>query len=88
MWGGGRRDRTAREIQGLVGELDDKYREVIELRYLAQKSYNEIAELMDIPVGTVKTYIYRAKLNLKERMVRRSGGTPGGKERHDELRSN
>ncbi|MBN2071953.1 MAG: RNA polymerase sigma factor [Candidatus Krumholzibacteriota bacterium] len=54
------------EIRGLIARLDGKYREVIELRYLAEKSYIEISEIMEIPIGTVKTYLHRARNELKD----------------------
>ena len=38
---------------------------VLNLYYLLDKSYLEIAEVMTLPVGTVKTYLYRAKQYLK-----------------------
>ena len=55
-------------IRELVSKLDDKYREVIELRYLAERSYTEISEIMEIPLGSVKTYIHRARQELKDMM--------------------
>jgi RNA polymerase sigma-70 factor (ECF subfamily) len=59
----------ARSLEGYLERLNNNYRTVIELRYLAEKSYLEIADIMDIPIGTVKTYVYRAKLRLKELMT-------------------
>ena len=57
-----------RHIRELVSRLDEKYREVIELRYLAERSYSEISEIMEIPIGSVKTYIHRARKELKDMM--------------------
>lgn len=59
------RERLERYMQ----RLDEKQRIAIELRYVGDKSYEEIAEIMDIPLGTVKTHIYRAKLSLKRMMT-------------------
>jgi RNA polymerase sigma-70 factor (ECF subfamily) len=71
------RDRHAREwMERAMGELDESYRTAIELRYMAEKSYEEIAELMRLPVGTVKTYVHRGKLELKRILSR-----PAGRER-------
>jgi RNA polymerase sigma-70 factor (ECF subfamily) len=64
---GGKRSREL--IMDLVSRLEEHYRVVIELRYLGEKSYAEIAEIMEIPVGTVKTYIHRAKISLKKMMT-------------------
>lgn len=49
-----------------VGQLPFKFREVIILRYIEELSYEEIAQILGIPVGTVKTYLHRAKAKLKE----------------------
>jgi RNA polymerase sigma-70 factor (ECF subfamily) len=61
-----------REIQQLVhkamDELPDHYRLVITLRHLQGLPYNEIAETLDLPVGTVKTYLFRAKKILKAKL--------------------
>ncbi len=64
------RRRIGRErLERFMERLDEKQRLAIELRYIGEKSYEEIAEIMDIPLGTVKTYIYRAKLSLKRMMT-------------------
>ena len=64
------RTRAAAEhLSRLMERLDEKPRQALELRYMAEKSYDEIAEIMDIPLGTVKTHIYRAKLALKRMMT-------------------
>ncbi len=62
-----RREKNNR-LRELVSRLDQRYREVIELRYLAERSYSEISEIMGIPVGSVKTYIHRARKELKSMM--------------------
>jgi len=62
------------EIQQMVhkamDELPDNYRLVITLRHLQGLSYNEITEALDLPVGTVKTYLFRAKKILKTKLQR------------------
>ena len=55
-------------VRDYISKLEDRYREIIELRYLAEKSYIEVAEIMEIPIGTVKTCIHRAKAELKKMM--------------------
>ena len=44
--------------------------EQIELRYLGERSYAEIGDTLDLPIGTVKSYIHRAKIELKRLMTR------------------
>ncbi len=62
--------RMSRErLERLMERLDENQRVAIELRYVSEKSYEEIAEIMEIPLGTVKTYIHRAKLSLKRMMT-------------------
>ena len=51
-----------------VDELPVKYREIIALYYGQEMSYEEIAAALEVPVGTVKTHLYRAKAQLKTRL--------------------
>lgn len=62
------RARTKRLLEDLLAALDDQQRIAIELRYLGEQSYAEIAEIMDIPIGTVKTHIHRAKAAMKRKL--------------------
>lgn len=45
----------------LLEKLKPQYRQVVELRYLKEYAYEEIAEELQIPIGTVKTILFRAK---------------------------
>ena len=58
--------RTAGEIQRALDVLDRRYREVIVLRFLEDKSYDDIADILQLPLGTVATYIRRGLKLLKE----------------------
>lgn len=53
--------QRAVSVRGNIDKLDDKYRTLIELRYYKELSYEEIATELDIPLGTVKAQLYRAK---------------------------
>jgi RNA polymerase sigma-70 factor (ECF subfamily) len=53
-------------IEQAVGKLRPEYRTAILLRHVEGRAYEEIAEVMDLPLGTVKTYIHRARLELRE----------------------
>ncbi|MBE6062920.1 MAG: RNA polymerase sigma factor [Clostridium butyricum] len=55
-------------IKKYLGEISEEYRMVIILRYYEDLSYNEIAEIMNMPLGTVKTKIYRAKALLGKKL--------------------
>lgn len=48
-------------IHQAINDLPKKYRKVIEMRHLQELSYQEIAEQLDLPLGTVKAHIFRAR---------------------------
>lgn len=65
------RERSEREwLERSLGELDETYRTALELRYMAEKSYEEIGAIMGIPEGTAKTYVHRAKVEMKRILSR------------------
>jgi RNA polymerase sigma-70 factor, ECF subfamily len=53
-------------IRKNIRNLPKNYRIIIALRYYEDLSYNEIASLLNMPLGTIKTDIYRAKVILKK----------------------
>ncbi|MFH1372818.1 MAG: sigma-70 family RNA polymerase sigma factor [bacterium] len=55
-------------IEEAIASLPPKYREVIIYRHKDDKSYEEIAELLGIPIGTVKARIFRARELLKKKL--------------------
>jgi RNA polymerase sigma-70 factor (ECF subfamily) len=57
------------EIEQAIGRLRPEYRTAILLRHVEGRAYEEIAEVMDLPLGTVKTYIHRARLELREHLA-------------------
>ena len=52
------------DVRTMLAELPEKYRQVITLFYLEQKAYEETAAMLGIPLGTVKTLLFRAKKEL------------------------
>ena len=56
------------EIRAAVDALRGEYREVFVLFHEQGQSYEEIAQVVDRPVGTVKTWLHRARLELLERL--------------------
>jgi RNA polymerase sigma-70 factor (ECF subfamily) len=52
-------------IESAIGKLRPEYRACIMLRHVEDKSYEEIAEIVKLPLGTVKTYIHRARHELR-----------------------
>ncbi len=55
------KDQRAAKIRAAIEKLSPKYRTLIELRYLDELAYEEIAVKLDIPLGTVKAQLFRAK---------------------------
>lgn len=48
-----------------LAQLEDKYRDVLRLRYFEHKEYDEISDILRIPVGSVGTLLHRGKKQLK-----------------------
>lgn len=65
------RDRQAVVLDQLA-QLPPKYRSVLVLRHLQEMTYEEIAKILDMPIGTIKTHLFRARNLLKERLLARS----------------
>jgi RNA polymerase sigma-70 factor (ECF subfamily) len=57
------------EIEGALAELRPEYRSAIILWHVEGRPYEEIAEIMELPLGTVKTFIHRARNELKQRLT-------------------
>ncbi|MED4403943.1 RNA polymerase sigma factor SigW [Metabacillus fastidiosus] len=55
-------------IQKAILKLPDKYRSVIVLKYIDELSLIEISEILNIPVGTVKTRIHRGREALRKQL--------------------
>lgn len=53
-------------IEQAIGKLRPEYRACIILRHIEDRPYEEIAEILDLPLGTVKTYLHRARAELKD----------------------
>ena len=56
-------------IERAVGRLRPMYRSCILLRHVEGRSYEEIAQTLDLPLGTVKTYIHRARHELRKELA-------------------
>lgn len=68
------REQRVEVLRNLINGLNDKYRLMVELRYYEQLSYEEIACELDIPLGTVKAQLFRAKELLSAQLKK-----PGAK---------
>jgi RNA polymerase sigma-70 factor, ECF subfamily len=70
----------AHEVAELLAEVDSRYRAAVALFYLEDYSYKEIAAILEVPVGTVKSRIARGLAQLKALVLRTAAPAPGPKE--------
>jgi len=71
------------DLDAMLQVLSDEHRQVIVLRELQQMSYDEIAETLKIPRGTVESRLHRARHELKRRFAGYLEGTAGRAESSD-----
>jgi RNA polymerase sigma-70 factor (ECF subfamily) len=60
---GGAQD--ARHVRGCVAQLPERQKAVVHLAFFEELSYPEVAQVLDVPVGTIKTRIMHAKQRLQ-----------------------
>jgi RNA polymerase sigma-70 factor (ECF subfamily) len=77
-----RKDLSAR-VSALVDTLPLPHRQVLTLFYLDEMQYEEIAAVLDVPLGTVKTWLHRARLRLRDLVL--TGLVPGDQVHTDPL---
>ena len=65
-------DQLAEEVQLALGQVRVEYRQAFVLFHEHELSYGEIASTMEVPLGTVKTWVHRARRELIERLRSRS----------------
>jgi RNA polymerase sigma-70 factor (ECF subfamily) len=70
----------SREALVLLSQVDVQYQAPLALFYLEDYSYNEIAAVLEVPLGTVKSRIARGLSQLKELVRGQPRPQPGGKE--------
>jgi RNA polymerase sigma-70 factor (ECF subfamily) len=65
------------ELRGLleaaIADLEEPHRSIVIMREIQDYSYNEIAEAMEMPLGTIKVYLHRARRQLRERIKKETG---------------
>jgi len=59
---------THERVMAALGELDDEFRLVIVLRDIEEMDYVQVADVMNVPVGTVKSRLHRARAMLRDRL--------------------
>ena len=60
----------AEKVRGVINQLPEKYRNILILRYLEDKEYLEISDIIKKPIGTVSTLINRAKKNFRKMLTK------------------
>jgi RNA polymerase sigma-70 factor (ECF subfamily) len=55
----------AQRLRNAIDALPEKYRTVVSLYHLQGQQYDEIAKVLELPMGTVKTHLFRAKEQLR-----------------------
>ncbi|MFO8029483.1 MAG: sigma-70 family RNA polymerase sigma factor [Cyclonatronaceae bacterium] len=62
------RKQRRKMVRDAVESLPEKYRLVVRMRHMEEKSYEEIAEELSLPLGTVKAHIFRARELLNKHL--------------------
>jgi RNA polymerase sigma-70 factor (ECF subfamily) len=57
------------EIEDAIRQLRPEYRTAVILRHIENRPYEEIAEIMEVPIGTVKTFLHRARAELRDALA-------------------
>ena len=70
---GGYAPDRERDMLRLVGQLPENYRQVVMLFYMEERSYEEVSRMLEVPLGTVKTNLHRARQQLA-RMIKEADG--------------
>ncbi len=64
------KQETRRELEQLLGQLPEQYSTVLNLYYFADLSYQEIADLLNLPLGSVKSHLHRGIRRLRKALGR------------------
>jgi RNA polymerase sigma factor (sigma-70 family) len=65
------------DLEKALAAIRPEYRRMVVMRYLEDLSYEDIAEVLDLPLGTVKSHLHRARAEMA-RLMARGGWGPGG----------
>lgn len=75
------RTHAQEEVLKAIDSLPEQYSLVLKLRHLKGYTYEEIGAILDLPLGTIKSRIYRARKELKEMLFEKEGGEMHGMSR-------
>jgi RNA polymerase sigma-70 factor (ECF subfamily) len=68
---------SRQQVLTALGELDIEYRTVLVMRDIEDMDYQQMAEVLGVPLGTLKSRLFRARLALREQMIKQDGGEAG-----------
>ncbi len=71
-----RKKVEAETVQSILDKLPEKYKAVLILYYMEDSSYQEIADMLAVPVGTVMSRLSRAKQIMKKALLRSTINQP------------
>ena len=63
------REEQARVVHRALGQLDEEFRQVLVLRELEGCTYDQISQILEVPVGTVRSRLYRARIQLRDHLA-------------------
>lgn len=64
------KNEQIRELRNIIQGLPEKYQKVIILFHYQQMTYQEIADVLELPVRTIETQLYRGKQKIREQLIR------------------
>lgn len=59
---------TADQVQRALAQLSDEHRQILLLREVEGCSYEELAEILEVPVGTIRSRLHRARMQLRDEL--------------------
>jgi RNA polymerase sigma-70 factor, ECF subfamily len=65
------RGEASAQIEGALMDLSEEYRTVVVLKHLQELPYVEISQILDIPVKTVKSRLFTARMQMREILARK-----------------
>jgi RNA polymerase sigma-70 factor (ECF subfamily) len=65
------------DLEAALARLRPEYRRMVVMRYLEDLSYEDISEILDLPLGTVKSHLHRARAEMARLMAGGGWGTGG-----------
>jgi len=73
------------QVMAALGRIEERYQAAVALFYLKECSYKEVADILEVPIGTVKSRLARGLGQLKT-ILAQQAGTPSrlGKAQHDQ----